>query len=190
MLFASSSIGGIPIPPPIRKAFFPGSTVNPFPSGPSTRIVSPAFNRENSSVPVPSPVTRYTRRSVPASASIPHRLIGRGSSLLASLLSCLCMSCNMLRLDCHVIDIFSDALLLQHRNIFLKFFAHKIQLSPFCKITTLFLSLCKCSGYVCDHIFDCQTGGICEVLRCNSLLFILILFVSTDDTTGRVYNCS
>ena len=31
-------------------------------------------------------VTRYTRRSVPASASIPHRLIGRGRSLLASLL--------------------------------------------------------------------------------------------------------
>ena len=86
--FASSRIGGTPIPPPIRKARFPSafSTGKPFPSGPITGIVSPAFSLENSSVPVFAPVTRYTRRSRLFSRSISQRLIGRGSSLLPSLL--------------------------------------------------------------------------------------------------------
>ena len=79
--FASCSIGGIPIPPPIRIAF-PDSFIKPFPSGPRISTVSPACNFENSFVPFPA--IRYTRRSVPASLSIPHKLIGLGSIRLPS----------------------------------------------------------------------------------------------------------
>ena len=81
---ASCSIGGTPIPPPIRNAFFPGCTVKPFPRGPKILTLSPLTSFENSSVPVPSPVTRYTRRMVSSSLFMPQRLIGRGSSLLLS----------------------------------------------------------------------------------------------------------
>ena len=81
--FASSSIGGIPIPPPMRNAFFPSNNGKPFPRGPNTSIVSPAVSAENSFVPAPA--TRYTRRSSPFSLSIPQRLMGLGSSLDPSL---------------------------------------------------------------------------------------------------------
>ena len=50
---ASSNIGGIPIPPPIRNAFF-FFKGNPFPSGPIISRVSPSLYAENSFVPAPA----------------------------------------------------------------------------------------------------------------------------------------
>ena len=76
--FASSSIGGIPIPPPISILDFE-SVGKPFPSGPKTFISSPALSFENSFVPVSSPVTLYT--SLIESLSTSHILIGLGKSL-------------------------------------------------------------------------------------------------------------
>ena len=46
--------------------------------------LSPSFIRENCSVPVFSPVTRYTTRSAPPSLSISQMLMGRGSSFVPS----------------------------------------------------------------------------------------------------------
>ena len=74
------------MPPPMRNAFFPFafSRGKPFPRGPMMKRLSPAFIRENCSVPVFSPVTRYTTRSAPPSLSISQMLMGRGSSFVPS----------------------------------------------------------------------------------------------------------
>ena len=82
-VLASCTIGGIPIPPPMRKTVFPAcpfrtDSGNPFPSGPVRSTLSPADRRENSSVPLPA--TRNTSRSSPLSGSAPQMLIGRGRS--------------------------------------------------------------------------------------------------------------
>ena len=65
MLLAVSSMGGIPMPPPISSTFRPlaSSRGKPLPKGPMTSIVSPCLSRENSSVPFPA--IRYTSRSLP-----------------------------------------------------------------------------------------------------------------------------
>ena len=78
----SSKIGGIPIPPPIKKAAlsFKG---NPFPKGPKAAMRSPASICESSFVP--SPATRNTRRRERLSSPISQMLMGRGKSLLPSL---------------------------------------------------------------------------------------------------------
>ena len=80
--FASSNIGGIPIPPPIKNAFF-SFFGNPFPSGPVILRIPPVCIPENSSVPFPT--LRYTRRMALSFLSISQILIGLGSSLLPSL---------------------------------------------------------------------------------------------------------
>mgnify|MGYP007030231034 CR=1 FL=1 len=58
--FASCNIGGTPIPPPIRNAFLPFSTVNPLPSGPIIFMVSPIHSLPHSATF--SPTISYSGR--------------------------------------------------------------------------------------------------------------------------------
>ena len=79
--FAVSSIGGIPIPPPMRIVDLE-SVGKPFPRGPKTLISSPVFKFENSFVPAFSPVTLYT--SLIESLLTSQILIGLGKSFEGS----------------------------------------------------------------------------------------------------------
>ena len=77
--FASSNIGGIPIPPPIRNAFFPFNRKTISQAVPLLKDDLRSVFRKIPAVPFPA--IRYTRCSAESSLSISQILIGRGSNL-------------------------------------------------------------------------------------------------------------